>query len=424
MARQIKRLSDRAVQAKKTRGLYPDGNGLYLRVNATGAKSWIFRYKTNGKARDMGLGPLTNVSLARARVKAADARRQRDEGKDPIRERDDQRVQQRLADARSVTFWDCAEQLIASRERGWRNEKHRAQWRSTLATYAYPVLGDVSVADVTTELVLRVLEPIWLTKTETASRLRGRIEAVLSTAKARGLRVGENPAAWRGHLDQILAKRFKVAPTVHHPALAFKYVPTFMGELRALEGIAPRALEFCILTASRSGEAAGARFDEMDLEAGIWTVPAGRMKGHKEHRVPLSPRATAILKEMFAVATNAFVFPGAKRNSPLANLSMLLLLRKIRPGVTVHGFRSAFKTWAIEATDHADHVSEAALAHISADKVRAAYARGTLFEKRRELMAAWAGFCESQALPPQRAERIADPSPEPGTARELHAQPN
>jgi integrase len=388
MSRSINQLSNLKVKAAKKKGLYPDGGGLYLQVASSGSKSWIFRFKLAGRARDMGLGALRDVSLADARRKAAEARR--------LRSDDAQRAAQRLEEARSVRFQDCAEQLIASHEAGWRNAKHRQQWRNTLATYAYPVLGKMPVADVDTDRVLRVIQPLWTSKTETASRLRGRIEAVLSWAKARELRTGENPAQWRGHLDQLLPARSKVRRVEHHPALPYRELPAFMSRLRGKDGITPLALEFVILTAARTGEALGARWDEIDLKARMWTVPAERMKAGREHRVPLSPRAIAILNELASFRVNDFVFPGTKRGKSLSDMALLMLLRDLHPGITTHGFRSTFKDWCAEQTNTPNFVSEAALAHIVADKVEAAYRRSELLEKRRTLMEAWARFCEPQ----------------------------
>ena len=394
MARTINRLSDRSVQAKKAVGFYPDGGGLYLQVNSPSSKSWVFRFKRDSRARDMGIGSLRDVSLAEARRKAAEARRQRAEGKDPIVERDAQRAQERLEQTRSITFQHCAEQLIASHEAGWRNAKHRQQWRNTLASYVYPAFGGVPVGDVSTGLVLQVLEPIWKDKTETASRLRGRIEAVLSWAKARGLRTGENPAQWRGHLDQLLPARSKVRRVVHHPAMPYPALPAFMSRLRARDGVTPRALEFTILTASRTGEVLRARFDEIDEKARLWTVPAARMKAGKEHRVPLSYRAVAIVREMAAQRVGDYVFPGAKRGKSLSDMALLMMLRDLAPGITTHGFRSSFRDWAAEKTNTPSFVAEAALAHVVADKVEAAYRRSELLDRRRKLMEAWSGFCE------------------------------
>jgi len=393
VARITHRLTTIKVANLKARGLHPDGNGLYLRVTATGTKSWIFRFSRDGSTHDMGLGPVSAVSLARARELAADARRQRLDGADPIKVRIARLASARLAEVGGVTFKVCAEQLIASHEAGWRNPKHRQQWRNTLERYAFPVLGDLPVAGVNTESVLKVLEPIWLTKPETASRVRGRIESVIDWARARGLREGQNPAQWRGHLDHLLPARAKVRRVRHHPALPYVEAPAFITALRSRTGIAARALEFVILTAARTGEGLGARWNEVDLDARMWTVSAVRMKAGREHRVPLSSRAIAILKEMAEIRQNEFVFPGMKQGRPLSDMSLLMLLRELREGITTHGFRSTFKDWCAEYTHTPNFVSEAALAHIVADKVEAAYRRRDLFEKRRKLMEAWAAYC-------------------------------
>ena len=291
MARLSYRLTAVEVEALKDKGLYLDGDGLYLRVTSTGTKSWIYRYAQDGTTRYMGLGPFASVSLAKARRLAADARGQRQEGGDPIAVRKGQRTAAKLAAARGMPFKEAAEELIASHEPGWRNAKHRQQWRNTLKTYVYPVLGQLPVGAIDTDLVLKVLQPIWLKRPETAGRVRGRIEAVLNRVKALGLREGQNPAQWRGHLDQLLPARSKVRRIRHHPALPYAEVPALMAELRSHTSISARALEFAILTAARSGEALGARWDEIDLKRRIWVVPGERMKGRKEHRVPLAPRA-------------------------------------------------------------------------------------------------------------------------------------
>ena len=420
MARTTHQLTAITVANLKDKGLHPDGNGLYLRVTESGTKNWIYRYTLDGKARDMGLGPLTTVSLAKARAAADDCRRLRREGLNPIEARRAQRAVQAAPEARAPTFRACAEQLIASHEVGWRNAKHRQQWRNTLATYAYPIIGELPVTTVDTELVLQVLQqpiqiegskmtPLWNAKSETASRVRGRIESVLNWAKARNYRdrTSANPATWRGHLDHLLPARSKVRCVRHHPSLPYAEVPALTAELRSLTSISARALEFAVLTAARSGEVFGARWDEIDLKRRIWVVPGERMKGRKEHRVPLAPRAVEILDEMAEIQLNEFVFFGTKQGRPLSNMAMLMLLRDLRPGVTVHGFRSAFKDWASEATSFPDYLSEAALAHASADKVRAAYARSDLFEKRRKLMEAWAQYCQrkpasAEVVPLQR----------------------
>jgi integrase len=393
MARITQRLTAVKVANVKTKGLHADGNGLYLRVTATGTKSWIFRFTQDGGTHDMGLGPLATISLARARELAAEARRKRLEGQNPIAERRAGQASRRLAEARGVSFRACAEQLIASYEASWRNLKHCQQWRNTLATYVYPVIGNLSVNAIDTELVLKVLEPIWLTKPETAGRVRGRIEAVLNWAKARGLRAGQNPALWRGHLNHLLPPHAKVRRVRHHPALPYAEMSTLMTALRSRTGIAARALEFVILTAARTGEGLGARWNEIDLGGRMWTISAERMKAGREHRVPLSSRAIAILKEMAEVRQNEFVFPGMKQGKPLGSKSLLVLLRELRKGITTHGFRSTFKDWCAECTSTPNFVSEVALAHIVADKVEAAYRRLDLLEKRRELMDAWAAYC-------------------------------
>ena len=358
MPRLTHRLTAVTVSNLKTKGLYPDGGGLYLRVNAAGTKGWIFRFKDSGRTRDMGLGSLSSVSLQRARQLAAEARRRRAEGGDPIRARDEARAALKRMQGQGTPFRECAEQLIASHEAGWRNAKHRAQWRSTLKTYVYPVLGERSVSAVDTTLVLKVLEPIWAVKPETAGRVRGRIEAVLDWAKARGLRDGQNPAAWRGHLDHLLPARSKVRRVRHHPALPYSEMPMFMSELRSRPGISPRALEFVILTAVRTNEGLGVQWDEIDLHQRMWVVPADRMKGAKEHRVPLSTRAVAILKEMAEIRQSEFVFAGAKEGMPLSDMALLMLVRDVHPGITVHGFRSTFKDWCAECTTTPNFVSE------------------------------------------------------------------
>ena len=334
----------------------------------------------------MGLGPISVMSLARARELAAEAGRQRLQGQDPIKARDAQRAAAKREEPSAVTFKECAEQLIASHEAGWRNPfKHAKLWRHTLRDYAYPIIGDLPVGEVNTDLIKQVLKPIWTTKPETASRVRSRMEAVLDWAKVSGFRNGENPARWRGHLDHLLPAPSKVRRVRHHPALPYVDIPEFMEALRARNGISARALEFVILTAARSGEARGAFWDEIDLGARMWIIPVQRMKGGKEHRVPLSDRALAILKEMQGLRQNDLVFPGSKQGRPLSDMSLLMLLRELRPGITTHGFRSTFKDWAAECTNTPNFVSEAALAHVVADKVEAAYRRADLLEPESEV---------------------------------------
>jgi integrase len=394
MARTTGRLTALKVEKAKQPGMYADGGGLYLQVTAGGA-SWIYRYMLAGRAREMGLGPLALFGLAEARAKALDARRLRHEGIDPIEARRAMRAQARLDAAKAVTFMECAHGYITAHRAGWRNGKHAAQWEATLATYAGPVIGALPVPVIDTALVLKVLEPIWTTKPETAGRVRGRIESILDWAKVRGYRAGENPARWRGHLDKLLPARSKVRKIEHHAALPYAELPGFLVSLREQEGAVARALEFSILMAARTAEVIGARWDEIDLLEKIWTVPAARMKAGREHRVPLSARALAILEEMqrHPHAEEGFVFPGGKLGRPLSNMAFLMLLRRLgRDDLTAHGFRSTFRDWAADRTNFPAEVAEMALAHAVSGKVEAAYRRGDLFEKRRRLMDAWAEF--------------------------------
>lgn len=398
MARETNKLSAVTVKKASTAGRYADGNGLYLQVGDASTKSWLFRYMLNGKARAMGLGDVVTVSLADARVAALAARKLVKAGKDPIDERNRERLAARLDTARGMTFSQCAQAYITAHAAGWRNAKHADQWRNTLATYAGPVFGAHPVQAVDLPLVLRVLEPIWQTKTETASRLRGRIESILDWATVRDYRQGDNPARWRGHLDALLPARTKVAKVEHHAALPYDQMGVFMADLRSREGLSARALEFCILTATRTSETIGARWEEVDMVGAVWTIPAGRIKAGKEHCVPLSAPAQAILTDMAGVRTGDVVFPGGKAGRPLSSMAFLMLLRRMgREDLTAHGFRSTFRDWAAERTAFPREVAEMCLAHAIGDKVEAAYRRGDLFEKRRLLMEAWARFCEAPA---------------------------
>jgi integrase len=401
MARAIGRLTALKLERLREKpGMHADGGGLYLQVKNGGA-SWILRYQLNGRMRYMGLGPLTLFGLKAARAKALDAKRLRYEGRDPLEARRQARARARLEAAKAMTFQQAAETYIAAHKAGWQNAKHADQWTNTLATYAGPAIGAFPVQAIDTALVLKVLEPIWATKPETASRVRGRIEAILDWAKVRGYRDGENPARWKGHLDHLLPARAKVRLVAHHAALPYGEIAAFMTALQQQEGIAARALEFAILTAARTSEVLGARWNEIDLNAKIWTVAVERMKARREHRVPLSKRVLVILEEMKSLhrgdgnsETPGFVFPGAKRGAPLSNMAFLMLLRRIgRNDLTAHGFRSTFRDWAAERTSFPAEVAEMALAHTVGDKVEAAYRRGDLFEKRGRLMEAWAAFC-------------------------------
>jgi integrase len=400
------RLSALTVSKISKPGRYADGGGLYLRVAAfetkagTGtSKNWVFRFARDGRERFMGLGTVNTLSLAEARQRARLCRQTILDGGDPIEVRKERRMAARIEAAKTVTFREAAETFMRTHLKALKSEVHQNQWRTTLATYAYPVLGDLAVSAVDTTLMLKVLEPIWESIPDTAARLRGRIERVLDAAAARGQRNGDNPARWAGHLDKLLPARKRKAERVrHHPAMAYADVPAFMGELRSREDISSRALEFLILTAARTNETIGARWSEFDLAAKLWTVPGERMKSGRPHIVPLSDRACTILAALPRVAgTEPFVFPGARDGKPLSNMACLELLRGMRPGLTVHGFRSSFRDWCGDRTNFARDVIEAALAHVVVDETEAAYRRSTAVEKRRRLMGDWAKFCSAPA---------------------------
>lgn len=392
MARTINKLSAAQVAKMTKPGRYGDGGGLWLQVSQFGTKAWLFRFMLDGKARQMGLGSVNTFSLKEARERALKARQLVADGIDPIEARLSEKASARADDAKRVTFWDAAEKYIAAHRAGWRNEKHADQWKNTLDTYAKPIVGDLHVASVETGHIIKILEPIWTEKAETASRVRGRIESVLDWATARGFRTGENPARWRGHLDKLLPARSKVAKVRHQPALPYTDLPGFMAKLRGMDSISARALEFTILTAARTGETIGAKWAEIDFASKIWTIPGDRMKSGREHRVPLSDRVVSILETTPREADNDFVFPGGRKGKGLSNMAMLELLRGIRDDVTVHGFRSTFRDWAAEQTNFPRDLAEAALAHVLADKTEAAYRRGDALEKRRRLMTAWDRF--------------------------------
>jgi integrase len=394
MARAIGKLTALGVYRAKRRGYHGDGGGLFLQVSNSGAKSWVFRFKEGGRLREMGLGAAHTVSLAEAREKARECRRMRLGGIDPIEARKAGRAQARFEVQNAMTFEACAERYIAAHKAGWRNPKHAAQWPSTLSTYVYPIFGSLPVQAVDIGLVMKAVEPIWTDKPETASRVRGRIESVLDWATARGYRQGENPARWRGHLENLLPKKSKIRRVQHHPALPYAEIGDFMAALKQQEGVPARALEFAILTVARTGEVISATWPEINFGERLWTVPAERMKAGKEHRVPLSAAVIAILEEMQKIRHGDFAFPGAKARRPLGNMALLIVLRRMGRGdLTTHGFRSSFRDWVAERTDFPSEVAEMALAHAVSDKVEAAYRRSDLFEKRRRLMDAWARFC-------------------------------
>jgi len=375
-------------------GRYPDGGGLFLQVFRNGSKSWCFRYMLNGKAREMGLGAFNAVSLAEARKRASECRRLKSEGTDPIDARRQKRQDAELEAARALTFRQCAETYVAAHRAGWKSGKHAAQWSSTLEMYAYPLLGNMPVQAVDTGLIMRVLEPLWARAPSTGARLRGRIESILDWAKAMGHRTGENPARWRGHLANALPRLSKVRKVKHHGALPYNEIGKFMEAVAAQKGMAAWALRFLILTATRTSETLLAKWDEIDFEQGIWTIPSDRMKAGKAHRVPLSKAAKALLDSVPRDPDSKFLFPGAKRGMPLSNMAMLVLLRRMgRSDLTAHGFRSSLRDWAAEQTNHPRDVAEMALAHTIGSKVEAAYRRGDLFFKRHKLMEDWARHC-------------------------------
>lgn len=391
------RLSAVSVRNAKAPGWHGDGRGLWLRVREGGGKQWALRYTLRGKAHTMSLGTFPEVTLEEARRRALDARRllkDPENPRDPLAERRERHRHARLADT-AHTFAAVAGRYIDAHRDGWRNEKHAGQWEATLRTYAFPVIGKTPVQAVSTDDVLRILEPIWGTRTETATRLRQRIEAVLDYAAARRLRTGENPARWRGHLDKLLPKPTKVAAKKHHAALAHAEIGAFVAALRSQHGVAARAFELAILTAARTGEIVAARWIEIDLDAELWTIPPERMKAGKEHRIPLSRRAVAILKEAEALKEEGgFIFPGMRRGEHLSNGAFRAVLKRMnRLDITAHGFRSTFRDWAGEETAFPREVIEHALAHRLKDKAEAAYARGDLLNKRRRLMEAWAERC-------------------------------
>lgn len=412
MARTAKRLTARAVETLKKPGMHADGDGLYLVVTDSGQKRWAFVYRRGTKRTEMGLGRLADVTLAEARDKAAALRKVNEAGADPL-------AAKRQADAEArpkPTFGDVADAFVDAMESGWRNEKHKAQWRQTLGhtapdsrkvridaeierkhRAALDTLRSTPIDKVDTDQVIAVLNPIWQAKPETASRLRGRIEAVLASATAKGLRTGPNPAQWRNHLDRLLPKRQRLTRG-HHAAMPYADVPAFVARLRAANSVSALALEFTILTAARSGETLGATWAEMDLGAKLWTVPAERMKAGRIHRVPLTERCLEILAEVAKLRTdaaaNVYVFPGQKRGRPLSPMALEMAMRRMKvTDATPHGFRSAFRDWCGEETDYPRELAEAALAHVVGDQTERAYRRGDALEKRRRLMEAWFGWC-------------------------------
>lgn len=396
MPKIAKELGALAVSRLKKPGMHPVGKvaGLYLQVSSETSRSWVLRVTVGDKRREIGLGPYPAVGLKDAHTRAQAERDKIKSGVDPVIERKAAESALRAAQASEITFAEAARQFIQSRAHGWKNAKHADQWRNTIAEYAAPVLGKLLVRHITREHVLQVLDPIWTTKTETASRLRGRIENVLDWARVKGYREGENPALWRGNLDHLLAKPSAIAKVRHHPALAYQEMGAFMKRLQAIDATGARCLEFAILTGSRSGEVRGARWSEFDLDAGVWRVPPERMKLKKEHRVPLPTRVIDFLKALPRDTPNdreALVFP-SPRGKTFSDMTLLQVVRRLEVPATPHGFRSTFKDWATEMTNHPRELIEVALAHIPGDQSEMAYWRGDALERRRQLMADWAEF--------------------------------
>lgn len=397
-----------AVSKLTATGMHAVGGvaGLYLCISPSGSRSWIARVTVDGKRREMGLGGFPDVTLALAREKARTARSDLQMGIDPVAKRKEARSARQALKATQKTFADCAKAYIEAHSDGWRNAKHRAQWPATFETYVYPTMGAVLVGEVTQSHVLDVLRPIWKTKTQTASRLRGRIEQVLSWATAAGYRHGDNCARWTGLLDQLLPAPGKVAKVQHHRALPIDETPTFIKALRLHEGISPKALEFAILTAARSGEVRGATWAEMDLDASVWTVPGERMKAGREHRVPLSTQAIKLLQGLPRIDGTELAF-SAPRGGQLSDMALTALMRRMKVEAVPHGFRSTFRDWCSERTSYPRDLAEQALAHAIESKVEAAYRRGDALEKRREMMQAWADYCA-----PSPTEKPASPAPD------------
>jgi integrase len=395
LAQSIKCLSARRVETVNKRGFHADGGGLYLQVSKFDTKSWVFRFTFKKRSREMGLGPLHTVSLADARDEALKCRKLVREGIDPIEQRKHLRGEAQADALKVMLFRECAKQFISSHSAGWKSEKHASQWISSMEIYVYPVFGDLPVQTIDTGLVMRVIEPIWTTKTETAGRVRGRIENILDWARVRKYREGENPARWRGHLETLLPARSKVKKVKHHAAISYEEIGGFIKALRNQEGISARGLEFLILTAGRTGEIIKATWDEVELDKAMWVIAADRMKAEKEHRVPLSSAALKVLSGLKETAQSDFIFPGMRLNTSLSNMAFLQLLKRMgRNDLTAHGFRSSFRDWAAERTVYPNEMAEMALAHSVGTKVEAAYRRGDMLDRRRDMMTAWADYCE------------------------------
>jgi integrase len=395
--RQERRLTALDVKNAKEPGMLPDGNGLYLRVRDSGTKHWVLRYRLNGKRHDMSLGTFPYLSLAEAREMADGHRREHLKAKlNPLDARRRDETRRAMERAKAVVTFDQARDLfLDDRKGGWKNKKHHQQWRNTLAQYASPIIGEKPISEVTNDDVLAILKPIWQSKAETASRVRGRIESVLDWAKVKGHRGGENPAAWRGNLVHILPTRNKRRTVKHHAAMPWADVPQFMSDLNGNTSISSKALQFTILTAVRTGEAIGAMRSEINVDGRLWIIPKERMKADVEFRVPLTDAVLAVLDSLPTIEGNPYLFPGARKERPISNMAMAMLLRDARPGLTVHGFRSSFRDWAGDNTGFPRDTIEMCLAHVVVSDVEAAYRRSDMIAKRRRAMEAWARYCMS-----------------------------
>lgn len=397
--------SDRALKkmiSEASAGTHRVNDGLYLQVSKSGSTSWIFRFQLDGRRREMGLGTYPDVSMLAAKEASEDARRLVAKRIDPITARDKALADGRTQSEKVVTFKAYALDYIQTHRAGWSNVKHAQQWENTLTTYAFPVIGEKPISAVNTDDLLKILSPIWSVKNETASRVRNRLEAIISSAKARRLFEGENPALWKGHLETLLPKRNSLKRVKHHAALPYAEIPEFICQLNQQAGLSARALLLVILTACRTSEVLQAAWAEFDLDAAVWTIPAARMKARREHKVPLSAQAVAILRSTPQLLGSPYVFPGTRPGRPLSQMAMAMLLRRMKlEGLTVHGFRSSFRDWAAEETSFPNMVAEMALAHTVSNAVEAAYRRGDLLAKRKELMQAWADYCTKIQEKPQ-----------------------
>ena len=405
MAKITKRLTDLTVRKGIEPGSYPDGEGLYLQIRESGAKDWFYRYQVDGKGKKKGLGSYPTISLEAARDAALECRILRKNGIDPINHFKKLEAEQRLEDKKSVTFKECAKAYIEAHQSSWKNEKHRYQWNQSLESYVFPTIGELSVQNVDLGLVLNILEPIWNLKTETASRIRQRIEVILDWARVRQYREGENPARWRGHLDKLLPSPKKIQKVKHQPAMDYRDLPAFYLELRKGKSVSKLALALVIQSGVRSKEARLAEWSEFDLVDNVWTIPEHRMKT-KEHRVPLTKEMLAILKDAEPFKQDKFVFPSTIKGQGVSDTSVRNQLKKTYPKLTVHGFRSTLRDWCAEMTNYSRELAEKALGHVLTDRVEAAYQRGDMFEKRRKLMDSWSEYCLSSRRVGDKAEII------------------